>query len=70
MQLMEMSFFRTQVHALVRDMAREMRDARVSCVAPGCSRVSRVITRMGREAPDKHEGKASLFLTTSSSVGL
>lgn len=51
-------------------MASEMQDAGVSRVAPGCGRVSRVITRTGREAQDTHEAKASLFLTTSSSVGL
>lgn len=31
-------------------MASEMQDTRVSCVAPGCSRVSKVITRTGRQA--------------------
>lgn len=37
-----------------------MQDTRVSCVAPGCSRVSKVIIRMGRQAPDAHEGKAAV----------
>lgn len=45
---MEMSFFR---HGFTNwlEMASEMQGTRVSCAAPGCSRVSRVITRMGRE---------------------
>lgn len=66
---MEMSFLEHRFTDWL-EMASEMQGTRVSRGAPGCGRDSRVMTRMGREAPDKHEAKASWFLTTSSSVGL